>query len=301
MGISNFEMFCAAVSARNPLQKKFTTNALLNMAGNFRQDAEAYIAYCLSLGESIDGLVDAYLRYIEAINIEQLYFARKKTYRYSKLSEVEEIVYNNPDFMRVYLRGLALSLFLWPQHQEVRAFFHKKLPGSKKKNQYLEIGPGHGMFFLYALQQGGFDKYFGVDISPTSIAATRQLLSSGFFGQLDGYELVCGDFLQHEFGQVFSAIVIGEVLEHVEKPDLFIAKIAKIIEVGGFIFLSTCLNSAAITHIYNFENFEQIESLFAASGLGIQEKLSIPYMGKDIEYCLQRRYPMNVAYVLTKP
>ena len=300
MESSNFNLFCAAVSARNPFQKKFIANSLQNMTESCRQDAEAYIIYCLSLGESIDDLADAYQGFVDVMNGEQLYFARENHYRYSKLSEVEGIVYNNPTYMRMYMRGLALTMFLWPQHQQTRSFFQQKLPADNAGKQYLEIGPGHGMFFLCAIRQGGFDKCIGVDISPTSIETTRQLLSCGFFGQLAGYELVCTDFLLHEFDQAFSAIVIGEVLEHVERPDLFIAKIAKHILPGGFIFLSTCLNAAALDHIYNFENFEQLESLFAASGLKIQEKLTIPYARKTIEQCLRHRFPMNVAYVLTK-
>lgn len=295
----NFDAFCVNIAEKNPFQKKFIANSTKDMPPDCKEDGEAYIKYCLSLGETISDMADAYLGFVEVMTGEQFFFAREGRYRYSKLEEVEGIVYNNPKYMRMYMRGLALTMFLWPQHQLARQFFQQRLPQTNQGRQYLEIGPGHGMFFLHALRNGNFERCVGVDISPTSIETTRALLESGFFGSLGNYELVCADFLTHKFNQKFHSIAIGEVLEHVETPDLFVKKIAECIAPNGFIFLSTCLNAAALDHIYNFETLEMIEDLFPPAGLAIRERFLIPYVGKTTEQCLRKRYPMNVAYELS--
>jgi len=298
MSQSHFDAFCSVVSQKSPFQRKIVDSSLNTMSKECRDDGEAYINYCLSLGETISDLAEAYLGFVDVMNEEQLFFAREGRYRYSKLSEVEGIVYNNPVYMQMYMRGLALTMFLWPQHQQTRAFFGEKLPRNNKGRRYLEIGPGHGMFFLHAIRNCGFDKCIGIDISPTSIMTTQSLLSSGHFANVMNAELICADFLTYNFDHKFHAIIIGEVLEHVERPESFIKRIAACIETDGVIFLSTCLNAAALDHIYNFETLDRLESMFSAYHLGIREHLLIPYTGKTVKQCLRKRFPMNVAYIL---
>lgn len=298
MSCPNFKEFCVVVAKKNPFQEKFVHNSTKDMTSDCREDGEAYIKYCLGLGESIEDLADAYLGFVDVMNGEQLYFAREDKYRYKSLAEVEDIVYKNPDYMKMYMRGLGLTMFLWPQHQQTRAFFQSKLPSKNRGKLYMEVGPGHGMFFLHALRKGGFDKCIGVDISPTSIATTQSLLDSGLYGELSPFELICADFLDYAFEGKLDTIVIGEVLEHVETPEKFIKKIADSAAPDGFIFLSTCLNAAALDHIYNFETLEQLEALFDDADLKITERLLIPYTGKTTDLCLRKRFPMNVAYIL---
>jgi 2-polyprenyl-3-methyl-5-hydroxy-6-metoxy-1,4-benzoquinol methylase len=163
---------------------------------------------------------------------------------------------------------------------------------------YLEVGPGHGMFFLHALRRGGFDRYLGIDISPTSLAATRALLDSGAFGNFSGYELILADFLSAEPPQPVAACVAGEVLEHVERPELFLRKFRQCLAPGGFIFISTCVNAPVIDHIYNFNSVEGLEALFSSAGLDVDKRLLVPHAGRSIEQAAAGRLPVSMAYVL---
>lgn len=289
-----------AIAAGSPFQKKFIETHSRDMAEDILDDFEAYIEYCMEKGEDIQSLADAYLGFTNVMSGEQFFFAREGKYRYSSLKEVEEVVYKNPGYMKMYMLGLALTLFLWPQHRIIRDFFKTELMHNEIGGQYLEVGPGHGMFFLRALQCGKFEKCTGIDISPSSIEYTRSLITAHSKEVDTGYELVCADFLTSDFGHLFNGIVIGEVLEHVETPELFIGRIGELATEGSFVFLSTCFNAAALDHIYNFENFDQLETMFTRAGLSIVKRLPIPYVGKTTEQCLKHRFPMNVAYILTK-
>ena len=299
MEYSAFEKFFSAISEKNLIHHKFLLNAVKEMPGELKAEGDAYIRYCLEQGETMDSLADAYLGLVEITNGEQMYFAREGHYRYSTVAEVVDKVYQNPEYMKLYMRGLALTAFLWPQHQRIWSFFNEHLPRGCSGRDYLEIGPGHGMFFLQALKYGGFDSCVGVDLSSTSIAVTRSLIQSGHFGSFENYELVCADFLAHQFERKYHYVVMGEVLEHVEHPELFIEKIAASVSGDGSVFLTTCINAAALDHIFNFETVEGLEKFFLDGGLAIRSRLLVPYTGKTIEQCIRKRYPINVAYVLS--
>jgi hypothetical protein len=59
---------------------------------------------------------------------------------------------DNEKEMKSYMIGLALSQFLWSTHFEMYSFFKMHVRKfSKKIEKYLEIGPGHGLFFKAAI------------------------------------------------------------------------------------------------------------------------------------------------------
>ena len=87
------------------------------------------------------------------------------------------------------------------------------------------------------------------------------------------------DFLQFNPDVLFSCIVMGEVLEHVERPELFLEKVAKLAEEDAYIFVTTAVNSPAIDHIYLFRSSEEVEQLMRNCGLEITDKLCLPHPG----------------------
>jgi SAM-dependent methyltransferase len=286
------------IQAADNVQGKFITESLPGLAPDERKEFNRYLHYRLAGGASVKTLAGAYLGMVDDIMGEQLYFARHRRYRYSRLSEVESHVYADPEYMGRYMLGVAISLYLWPQHQEIRRFFRKTLP-AKMDGDYLEVGPGHGMFFLHALRCGGFNRYIGVDISPTSVAATRALIESGAFGGFSGYELVVADFLDMR-PPAAAACVAGEVLEHVEQPERFLRQFCQCITSDGFVFISTCINAPVIDHIHNFNSIEELERIIAAAGLAVGERLLLPHAGKTVKQCVEKKLPLGMAYALRK-
>ncbi len=67
--------------------------------------------------------------------------------------------------------GLAISSFIWNAHIEVRRYFAKYIDKKQdRKSTYLEIGPGHGEFFVKALRSQKiyrilWNRYFSYKLS----------------------------------------------------------------------------------------------------------------------------------------
>jgi hypothetical protein len=148
------------------------------------------------------------------------------------------------------------------------------------------------------MRLSAYEKYYGVDLSPTSVLMTNALLKSRFFGDFSNFKIEEGDFLKWDTQQKFDAVVMGEVLEHVESPELFLRKIAEITGAKSYIFVTTCINSPAIDHIYLFKDYDQINDIVDDSGLYIKNKLLIPYNNLTLEDSARQKLPINVAMVL---
>ena len=76
---------------------------------------------------------------------------------------------------------------------------------------------------------------------------------------------------------------MGEVLEHVEQPEVFLRRIAELAKDDGYIFITTCINAPAVDHIYLWRTTDELEDMITASGLSIVEPLRLPYEGKSLE------------------
>jgi 2-polyprenyl-3-methyl-5-hydroxy-6-metoxy-1,4-benzoquinol methylase len=287
-----------AIGAINPLQVAFLDTSLRDMEEDERTALESYLDFCHGNGFDIGYLAKCYDVIVKDTLREQIFFQRHKRYRHSSYAEVADSVYMNDEYMGMYMHGLAITSYLWPNHREMRRFFMQRIP-TQARGRYLEIGPGHGIYLMSAMQHAPYEYFEGVDISPTSIELTRNVLNSGYFGQFGDYELFCKDFLQHEMTYPdYDAIVMGEVLEHVEQPLEFLKKIRSLSRRDSFIYITTCINAPAIDHIYLFESLESLEAIIQSADLGVKDRLVVPYEGMSIEESIEKRMPVNVAYVL---
>lgn len=283
----------------NPLHKNFLDNAYSKLTESDKQSMETYLRFLIEVEKlEVKFIATAYDLIVKDTLREQMYFMRHKKYRYSTYDEVKGSVYLNDEYMTKYMFGLAITSFLWPQHQAIHKWFEKNMP-LNKPGKYLEIGPGHGYYFMESLRKCAFDYYLGVDISPSSIRLTKSIISSGFFGNFDRYELLLTDFLAEGLNDKFDAVVMGEVLEHVENPAAFIAKIKQVSKPDAFIYITTVINAAAIDHIALFSNVDDLEKCINEGGLKVKDYLltsSNPEMSTD--EVIKAKLPANIALVL---
>ena len=68
----------------------------------------------------------------------------------------------------------------------------------------------------------------------------------------------------------------------------------------AYIFVTTCINSPAIDHIYLYRTIEEIENQIDNAKLDIREKKVVPYFKKSISESMAQSLPVNVAFVLGK-
>lgn len=287
------------IVASNPMQRTMLHSSLADLRSDERKQLLGYLEYCEDSGFHIDQLAGAYNTITLDTLREQVYFQRNGKYRYSRFDEVAGSVYHNPSYMQKYMYGLAITAYLWANHREIYRYFEGVIP-QKRGGRYLEVGPGHGLFFVRAMALSQYDSYEGVDISETSLKMTRAFLSRQEHRHKDRWSLQQGDFLAAD-GLVgpYDAVVMGEVLEHVERPDLFLTRIRNLIRPGGFVFVTTAVNAPAVDHIYLFRAVAEVEDMATKCGLNIVDKLVTGYPGCSIQETEQRRLPINLALVLS--
>ena len=101
------------------------------------------------------------------------------------------------------------------------------------------------------------------------------------------------DFLNFGEGNVnYSCIVMGEVLEHVESPGLFLSRIHRLSNPATHIFITTCMNAPAVDHISLFRTGEDVEDIIRSSGLQVVEPCYVPYTGKTLAEFHDRKSPL---------
>jgi len=285
----------------SPMQSSALRKALEKLTGEERGDLARYVRHCADHGIGPDRLAEAYRVISEDTLREQVHFRRNGKYRYSSFAEVADKVYFDDAYMSNYMYGLALTQFLWPNHLEIARFFRASL-GRARGGNYLEVGPGHGAFFRQAIRSGRFDSCLGVDISPTSLAQTRALLEAeSGSGKGTPWTLVESDFLaMAPTAHKFDAIVMGEVLEHVEAPADFLAKIFQLANPGAFVFITTAINAPAVDHIYLYRSVGEVVSMAEQAGFRVDDILATPYPGCTMEDTVAQVLPINIALVLGK-
>lgn len=286
---------------QNPMHRGFMERALAHLQADERDRLETYLEFTATRGVTPDYLAECYLTVVGDTLREQIFFNRNDRYRHSRYAEVAADVYHDADYMHQYMYGLAITAFLWPNHLEMARFFRRVLPRDRG-GTYLEIGPGHGYYLMNAVVSGGYDSALAIDISAASIAQTRAVLEHFCPEHAGRYRLEEKDFFDATdlVPGSMDAIVMGEVLEHVERPDVFLRRIAELARPDAFIFVTTCVNAPAIDHIFLWRSPEEVEALIADCGLDIVDALRMPYEGKSLAECRAERLAVNVAYVLRK-
>ncbi len=286
------------ISQGNDLQRKYIKKIFQLLTTSELQEFEKYIEYCQLEGKNLEYLADAYNILNRSALKEQIYFKKKNKYRYSSLLEVESFAQRDPQFFEKYMYGLSLSIFLWQQHIKIRRFFVDILPRVAIGN-YIEIGPGHGYFLIKAMQICSYKYYEGIDISQTNADLTKKIIESKIWGKYSNYNIVTGDFTSIQRRARYDAVVLGEVLEHVENPTLLLNQISSISNNGAFIYISTCINSPMIDHIHLFRKIDDVETLFKENDLKIEKRMIAPYDEKTVDECYREQLPINVAYQLS--
>ena len=281
------------IGDQSPIQERFLEGVLAQLAPSDTQDLEALINYYLHHGLTMDDVANSYMTVVDDFLTEQTYFRKNKKYRYSTFNEVKDKVYFSEDYMGRYMVGLSLTQYLWPNHKKLLDFFKATFPGHMT-GKYLEVGPGHGFYFSTAIKLGKFKEFIAVDLSPKSLELTKNMAQSLKAQK----QFLCVDFLSWSTQEKFDAVVMGEVLEHVENPGAFLTKIRDLTHPASYIYITTCINSPAIDHIFLFRDVEEVRSLIAKSGFSVVDQKVLLQENKSPEESSRDSLPVNVGFVI---
>jgi 2-polyprenyl-3-methyl-5-hydroxy-6-metoxy-1,4-benzoquinol methylase len=261
---------------KSPFQRKTLRHFLVNCDDVYWHRAETVVRDLTECfyEQSIEKIVDAYLQMYQDIMLEQINFAKSGVYRPLVINEVYSEVYASETKMKSYMHGLALSIFLWPNHYKMYDFFIQKIKQIGPIRHYLEIGPGHGLFLLHALRTFPKAEFTIIDISPISIALTKQLVDyclpqNNCKFEVKDINLFNGQTKYYDF------IVMCEVLEHLFHPNLVLNKLKELLTPKGNCFITTCANCPAIDHVYQFHNIDEIRKCLESAKFNITQDLAL--------------------------
>lgn len=255
--------FLNMVMTDNVYQKKKLSS--LKLSDSEYEDFEELLEYFINIRHiPLEECVKSYLVLNDMVYDETMFFLANGHYRLSKANEAKELVYDNSETMKYYMTGLSLSEYIWTNHLTLIRFFEKNYQNYNGK-KYLEIGPGYGQYLIRALQNLTFEEYHACDISQTSADGCNAYLR--YRGLGDKCEVENINFFDYPDNETFDFIVMGEVLEHVEKPLDMLRKIFRLLSAKGKAFISTVINAPMPDHIYLFRDVDSVLDMAKRGGI----------------------------------
>ena len=284
-----------------PEHEKYLSKRFANNDEEFLKRVDDIAALVLKLieGKAIE-FHASYRWMCENFIEEDLHFRRTKSYRYSSFEEVNNFVYNDFDYMSKYVQGILLSQIFWHNHAIALDYFRTSfLENLPFNTRYLEIGPGHGLFLYFASQCKRIASLTAWDVSAASLDATQKALHC--LGGEHEVNYVRQDILQSvSEKENFDAVVISEVLEHLEKPDVALRQLHNALTPSGKIYINIPINSPAPDHIFLWRHPEEFETLLEKTGFIIDEKHYIPATGYTLDRALKLDLSVSCVYSCVK-
>lgn len=270
------EIILKKIALNNPSHAEKLKSNMLGLEKDLFTDSESFLRkyeqYLERNGHTIDYGVDCYLRMYSDMLEERWKFKKSGTYSNTSFEHVKEHIYNNNDMMTYHMNGLVLGQFLWFDQYERFKFFNENLTQIvSQPKKYLEIGGGHGLYMMQALNLLPSDCQLDlIDISPSSIELSKGIINN------PKVNYVLKNIFDLDDTESVDFFTMGEVLEHLEEPSLILKKLRLLIRNNGKGYITTPINSAMIDHIYLFKDAEEIRKLFDTCGLRIiKEKIVI--------------------------
>lgn len=202
----------------------------------------------------------------------EIQYRRNKGVEHTSFDAILERFYKNDIDMGRYMRGLMVSQVLWRQHAGAAAFFAQRfLPMLKADYDYLEIGPGHGLWLSFAASDPKCKSLTGWDVAQASLGLTRHALS--LLGITRPVSLELGDICTLPKGQPrFDAAVISQVLELVSEPGKAVQQLADSLRPGGLLFVNCPTQLVAPDHIRLWADYHEVDALMTAAGLKVVDR-----------------------------
>ena len=304
MKSNNFRKIIKLICTKSILQKKKLRKYLSGQDDTFfylaEEFATKYSDYLKSENIPIEYVVDAYLKMCNDMIKSQIYFMRTSKYPIENAEQAFKLVYNKDEEMKPFMIGLAISQFLWESHYKIYQFFLNNINIEKGNiKSYLEIGPGHGLFLKDANQiLENNVEFIAIDISKTSIDITRSIMK--FLVRENKIKYIIMDILDYNTNKRFDFITMGEVLEHVNYPEILLSKFNKLLSDNGHGFISTCVNCPTIDHVYHYKCVNEIREMLNNNDLIIKDELILPVEDLPMEEIIKKKIAINYCAIVRR-
>jgi 2-polyprenyl-3-methyl-5-hydroxy-6-metoxy-1,4-benzoquinol methylase len=252
-------------------------------------------------GGDIDEFVKGYDFICDIQTREEIYFRRNNRYRLKTVADAVKEVYGNRDYMRSYMRGLLMTQVFWSNHTASMDFFiNQMLARNPADYSLLEIGPGHGLLFSRAATDPRAGSLVGWDLSPASIAESQEALHR--LGVERPIQLEVRDLFESGYsGPGFDAIVLSEVLEHLEQPGRALESIRALMRPPARMYINVPINSPAPDHLFLLRSPEEAVSFVQQYGFQIERTGFFPATNYSLEAARKHALTVSVCIIAVKP
>ena len=270
----SLSLICNAVIEAWPEHDTFLSMRFAESTDPSLQIAEEMADLVLRIvGNDLPQFINGYRWMCEAFVAEDLYFRRTGSYRLNSFEDAYSEVYSRDDYMQKYLRGILLSQVLWANQTASFYFYIERfLARLKVGADYLEIGPGHGLLLFFAARSQMIGSITGWDVSESSLAMTRSTLEA--VGLKRPFNLKLQNILDSpSVSKQYDAVVVSEVLEHLDRPQAALDTVFHALRPGGLAFFNVPVNSPAPDHIYYWGAPDEVEEMVRSVGFSILDSL----------------------------
>jgi 2-polyprenyl-3-methyl-5-hydroxy-6-metoxy-1,4-benzoquinol methylase len=212
-------------------------------------------------------VVEGYVKFTLEVNRAQQAYEQRGAYEFSTFAEANMRIYQQTEYMRSYYWGVFAILFCWSHYVELMDFFLKRFVCRLKSGCLIEVAPGHGAWGLIAIQQSP-DMYLeGWDISPAALDMAPRMAAGADLTDRAIFKLGDATQLKHDQSK-YDAAICSFMLEHLEKPDLFLKDFSSALKSGALAYVSLALTAAQTDHIFEFKY--ESEGILLAEAAGFQ-------------------------------
>ena len=298
---TNLHNLTSALLSHWPEHTVFIEKSLAGRSTDVLEVSEELSKAIFKLSEDIAGGIGAIItdyRFLceDIVLPEEIYFRRNGKYRLTTFDEANAECYANHAFMDRYMNGLLLSDVMWSNHAHGFGYFvNSYLPRLPEMAHHLEIGPGHGLFLYFAQLSDKVGKLTGWDVSPTSIAKTTHALKN--LGAVKAADLVLQNLYDAAGDEQFDSIILSEVLEHLEDPEVALQSVADRLAPNGLLWINVPANSPAPDHIFLVDSVEHAARLVEATGLKVIEAVGFPMTGTTLERAKKHKLAITCSVI----
>jgi 2-polyprenyl-3-methyl-5-hydroxy-6-metoxy-1,4-benzoquinol methylase len=220
--------------------------------------------------------MDTLARWYAEFTVEQNRFQRQydKTGKYpcANQKDANDAVYQNTSSMEIYMASMLVTQFFWPHHLQILHFYTSSFVGPFAANvkNVLEMAPGHGLLGREFLDSSPNATLLGIDISPFAIEMSRRMMTMPPAIERVSYQIQ--DALAFKPTGAFDIVIAGEVLEHLDRPDLLLLKVAECLADDGKAFITAAITAAQMDHVTEFCSPDEVKSLIHSAGLIIESE-----------------------------
>jgi len=130
----------------------------------------------------------------------------------------------------------------------------------KDNSNVIDIGCGRGEFIEHLLKSKHLCHVLGIDFSESAVLDAKKRIPGADFAAIDVYMMADYASLLEKYDYA----VCFEVIEHLDRPDVLVNNIYKILKKNGYLILSTPYENSVYAedeHIYSYD-FQDIINLF---------------------------------------